>query len=73
MKVEQNGKTLYHIQNNDLGSDGYPLDTYYWCDHEPTTADLKTLWLEIYEDLGSDALETWLSSSEIYPVWAEEL
>lgn len=73
MKVERDGKTLYHIQNRELGSDGFPLDTYCWCDHEPTTADLKTLWLEIYEDLGEDALDKWLTSSEIYPVWAEDL
>ena len=71
MKVERDGKTLYHIQNRVLGSDGFPLDTFVWCDHEPNTADLKTVWLEIYEDLGDDALNEWLTSSEIYPVWAE--
>lgn len=73
MRVEQNNKTLYRIQNNDLGSDGYPLDAYCWCDHEPTTADLKTVWLAVYEDLGEDAMKTWLSSSEVCAVYAEDL
>lgn len=76
MKVEQDGKTLYHIQNNDMGSDGYPLDAYCWCDHEPTEEDMRKIWdLQYGNGYGDNknALDTWLTTSEVHCVWAEEL
>lgn len=76
MGVVRDGKTLYHIQNNDLGSDGYPLDTYIWCAHYPTEEDMRTAWdLEYGDGYGKDneMLNKWLTSSEIYAVFAEEL
>ena len=75
MKVEKNGKTLYHIQNNNLGSDGYPLDAFIWCAHYPTDEDLRNAWAEEYGDVYGDdneALDEWLMSSEIYPVYASD-
>ena len=77
MKVEKDGKVLYHIQNLNMGSDGYPLDTYVWCDHFPNKDDLKKAFdLEFSDGYGaqsSHALEEWLTSSEIYKVYAEEV
>lgn len=78
MKVEKNNKTLYHIQNANMGSDGYPFDAFVFCDHEPNKEDLKKIfdieWGDGYgEDNGKYALEEWLTSSEIYSVYAEEI
>lgn len=73
MKVEIEGKTLYHIQNRNIGSDGYPLDAFVWSDHKLTDEDLKKVLLKEYEQYEDyeNAVEEWLTSSEIYPVWAE--
>ena len=73
MKVEQDGKTLYHIQNFNLGSDGYPFDTYVWCNHFPDKQDLrKAFELEWGKDyLTEEALNEWLTSSEVYMVYAD--
>lgn len=75
MKVEKDGKELYHIQNLNMGSDGYPFDTYVWCDHFPNKKDLeKAFELEYGDAYGEDkkyALEEWLTSSEVYMVYAD--
>lgn len=79
MKVEQNGKTLYHIQNTVMGSDGVPFDAFVWCDHFPTTEDFeKAFDLEYpsdgFDDEGrANMKEEWLTSSECYIVYAEDL
>lgn len=73
IKVVRNGKELYHIQNRELGSDGVPLDMFVWLDHFPTEKDLRALFSAEYENLGGEALDCWLTSSEIFNVWAEEL
>ena len=77
MKVEKDGKTLYHIQNMNMGSDGYPLDTYIWSDQFPNKDDLKKAFeLEFADGYGENkqyALEEWLTSSEVYMVYADEI
>ena len=77
MKVEKDDKVLYHIQNMNMSSDGYPLDTYVWCDHFPNKDDLKKAFeLEFADGYGEDeqyALEEWLTSSEVYMVYADEV
>lgn len=77
MRVEKDGKVLYHIQNLNMGSDGYPLDTWVWCDHFPNKDDLKKAFdLEFADGYGmqsSYALEEWLTSSEVYMVYADEI
>lgn len=76
MRVKQNGKTLYHIQNLEMGSDGYPFDTFIWCDHFPKKADLKSAYLAEYG--GTDfeneqnLMDEFMTSSEVYAVYAEE-
>lgn len=80
MKVEQDGKILYHIQNLNMSSDGYPFDAYVWCDHFPNKDDLKKIfdieWGDGYKDnkeSGEYALEEWQTSSEVYAIYAEEI
>ena len=77
MKVEKDNKVLYHIQNMNMSSDGCPFDTYVWCDHFPNKDDLKKAFeLEFADSYGKNkeyALEEWLTSSEVYMVYAEEI
>lgn len=77
MKVEKDDKVLYHIQNINIGSDGYPLDVYVWSDHFPNKDDLKKMFeLEFADGYGDHtelALDEWLTSSEVYIVYAEEV
>ena len=77
MEVKKGNKVLYHIQNMNMGSDGHPFDTYVWCDHEPSKDDLEKVfdmeWRDGYADDKSEALEEWLTSSEIYKLYVEEL
>lgn len=79
MKVEKDNKTLYHIQNLNMGSDGYPFDTYVWCDHFPNKQDLRKVFDLEWEDGCAEkeewkaTLEEWLTSSEVYMVYADEI
>lgn len=77
MKVEKDNKVLYHIQNMNMGSDGYPFDAYVWCDHFPNKDDLtKAFALEYGGAYGENeefALKEWLTSSEVYAVYADEV
>ena len=79
MRVERevNGitQTLYHIQNMNITSDGTPYDMFLWSDHEPTKQELEDAFIEGYgvmDENENDVLE-WNTSSEIYPVYAEEI
>ena len=70
MKVEKNGKTLWHIQNKNICSDGTPYDMFLWGEDEPTEEELKKAFAEDYgEDEGCE-MDEWLTSSEIYAVYA---
>lgn len=76
MEVKHNNKTLYHIQNMNIMTDGSAFDDFVFADHFPTQKDLKKIF-EI-EFNGSDGatpemLEEFLTSSEIYKVYAEEV
>ena len=78
MKVEQDGFTLYHIQNMNMGSDGYPMDTYVWCDHFPNKRDLRKAfdneWGFTYSgESKEEAMKEWLTSSEVYGVYADKI
>lgn len=75
MKVELNGKQLYHIQNMNLGDNASAFDAFVWSDHYPTADDLgKVFDCEFDGADGVDGMkEEFLASSEVYAVWAEEL
>lgn len=68
--VRIDGKTLYHIQNLNICTDGTPFDVFLLSDHFPTEQDLKQAW---HEEFGHDValLDEFLTSSEIYEVWAQ--
>lgn len=77
MKVEKNNKTLYHMQNLEMGSDGHPFDVFVWCDHSPNKADLKSAYLTEYGgtdfENNQDLIDEFITSSEVYAVYAEEI
>lgn len=75
MNITKNGKTLYHIQNMNVYSDGTCFDTFVYCDHYPTDTDLLLVYgIEFPDDKNNNELiEEFLNSSEVYRVYAEEL
>ena len=77
MEVKKGKKTLYHIQNMNIGSDGCPFDTFVWCEFYPRKAELKTAFLKEYEgsplENDKDLLNEFLTSSEVYAVYAEDI
>lgn len=70
MKVIKNGKTLYHIQNMNILSDGEPYDMFLWGENEPTEEELRKALEDEMDDCTEYEMEEWLTSSEIYPVYA---
>lgn len=69
MKVEKNGKTLWHIQNMSICSDGTPYDMFLWGENEPTKEELRKAFAEDYgEDEGCE-MDEWLTSSDVYAVY----
>lgn len=69
MRVEKDGKTLWHIQNMNICSDGTPYDMFLWSENEPTKEELRKAFAEDYgEDEGCEMNE-WLTSSDVYAVY----
>ena len=75
MHVEQDGKTLFHIQNLNLGD--LPFDTFLWCDHFPTNEDLKKVaeneWYGVEEYIKQKYTEELLTTSEVCMVYALDI
>ena len=70
MKVEKDGKTLWHIQNMNICPDGTPYDMFLWSENEPTKEELRKAFAEDYgEDEGCE-MDEWLTSSEVDTVYA---
>lgn len=60
---------LYHIQNMNICTDGNPYDVFLWCDHVPTTEDLKKVFLDDFG--GTDGIllvDEFVSSSDVWKV-----
>lgn len=72
MRVEINGKTLWHVQNMNITSDGSPFDTFVWSDHELTEDELATIIREEI-DADEDTVDEFITTSDIYPVYAEDI
>lgn len=72
MPYEKDGKTLYHIQNLNMCSDGEPFDVFVFSDHFPTESDLRELYSREFPD-DESLLDEFLTSSHIYNVFVEEL
>ena len=73
MRVEQNDKTLWHIQNMNICSDDSAYDMFLWAKNEPTREELEKAFREDYIDADDELVEEWLTSSDVYAVYAEEL
>ena len=75
MEVTKDGKTLYHIQNRNICSDGSCFDTFVYCDHWPTEADLLLVYeIEFPDEKNNkELIDEFLNSSEVYKLYAEEL
>ena len=73
MRVEHDGKTLWHIQNMNICTDGGAYDMFLWSENEPTQAELEKAFREDYIDAEDELVEEWLTSSEVYAVYAEDL
>lgn len=71
-QVKQGYKTLYHIQNMNICSDGHPYDMFLFSESEPTKEELEKAFREDYE-ASDEEVEEFLTSSEVYAVYAEEL
>lgn len=76
MEVKRYDKVLYHIQNQNICTDGSVFDDFVFADHFPTKKDLEKIFKMEFN--GSDGatpemLEEFLTSSEIYKVYAEEV
>lgn len=72
MIVTQGNKTLWHIQNMNIASDGTPYDMFIWSENEPTADELERYFKEDYIDAVPSLVEEWLTSSGVYKVYAEE-
>lgn len=68
--IIRNGKTLYHIQNRNMCTDGTSFDVFVWSDHYPTEKDMKNIY---HNEFGHDVrlLDEFLTSSETFVVYAE--
>lgn len=77
MEVKHFDKVLYHIQNMNITTDGTTFDDFVFCDHFPNKEDLRRVYLDEFggtDDENNEALlDEFLTSSEIYKVYAEEL
>ena len=76
MQVKQHNKVLYHIQNMNICSDETPYDVFVFADHFPTIKDLKKIFKNEFKGCNYDnkeTLEEWLTSSEIFEVYANEI
>lgn len=72
-RIMKDNKMLYHIQNMNICSDGGAYDVFVFLDHEPTKEDLRKLWLEVEGNDDEDRLDEFMTSSNWYSVWGEEL
>ena len=78
MEVRKKNKTLYHIQNLNYCANA-SFDMFVWADHEPNSADIKTLVLKEFKDSDMDdatlqeVVRGFIEDSEVHEVWAEEV
>ena len=71
MIAKIDGKTLYHIQNMNICTDGSAYDMFLLSDHEPTADDLRA---QFMDDYGDETLaEEFVTSSEVYEVYYDVL
>lgn len=74
--VTKDGKTLYHIQNMNITSDGTPYDLFIWCENFPTDKDIESAVRSDFngvedEEYIANTVKEALESSEVHAVYAE--
>ena len=72
-RVQVYGKTLWHIQNMNICTDGNAYDMFLWSENEPTEEELVKAFLDDYIDATPELVDEWRTSSDVYAVYAEEL
>ena len=73
MKVEKDGKTLYHIQSiTDWHEDAYDMFVYANNESE-VMGNLERLYRNDYEDIGETELRDLIDNSNIYTLYAETI
>ena len=72
-RVQVYGKTLWHIQNMNICTDGSAYDMFLWAENEPTEEELVKAFLDDYIDATPELVDEWRTSSDVYAVYAEEL
>ena len=72
-RVQVYGKTLWHVQNMNICSDGGAYDMFLWSKDEPTEEELVKAFLDDYIDATPELVDEWRTSSDVYDVYAEEL
>ena len=73
MDVKKGMKTLWHVQNMNICSDGSAYDMFLWSEQEPTLKEICEVFKRDYIDYDSWQLEELRTSSSIYKVYAEEI
>ena len=77
MEVKRYNKVLYHIQNMNITTDGTAFDEFVFADHFPNKEDLRKVYVSEFggtsDEHNKAFLEEFLTSSEIYKVYAEEV
>lgn len=73
MKVEKDGKTLYHVQSITEWHDE-PYDMFVYAKSEyDVTKKLKKLYKDDCGDIDKEELDDLIENSNIYTVYAEEV
>lgn len=71
VKLDNDSKTLYHLQAMNILTDGQPLDIFVASNHEPTEKEIYQYALENLR--GDERLaREFMEEYEVYRVWAED-
>lgn len=73
MKVEKDGKTLYHVQSiTDWRDDAYDMFVYASSESE-VNSNLERLYRDDYGDIDETELRDLVDNSNIYTLYAETI
>lgn len=74
MQVEQNNKTLYHLQSVMVDYRDYPYDIFVFSEKEPTIEQCKKLYKEdVGFKIGNLEIKDFVENLEINKVCANEI
>ena len=64
---------IWHIQNMNICSDGTAYDMFLMAENEPTEEQLRKAFAEDYGEEEGCEMDEWMTSSEIYKLYTEEV